>query len=225
MPLSVAIADNHDVTRWGVQSLVENRGDDVVSTAETGQEAVSMVDTHQPDLVIMSLSLPHLNGLEVLFRLQDRSFSVSSVLLTTFDDREHVRTAFERGASAYVLKQDPLSELDEALDAVHRGTTYISSALPSELMEARRERSEPETQSDRSLTMREREILQLTAEGFTSREAGDRLNISHRTVEKHRENIKEKLGLGSVVGMVRYAFQRDILLNPGVQQRRRVAVG
>mgnify|MGYP006279717511 CR=1 FL=1 len=225
MSVTVGIADNHNVTQWGVQSVVENRGDEVVSTAETGQETLTMVDTHRPDLVIMSLSLPHLNGLEVLCRLQDRSFAVSSVLLTTFDDREHVRAAFERGASAYVLKQDPLGELDDALDAVRRGDTYISSALPSELMLSRRDRDASDTDSDRSLTMREREILQLTAEGFTSREAGARLDISHRTVEKHRENIKEKLGLGSVVEMVRYAFQRDMLLSPGIQQRRGVAIG
>ena len=182
MSMTTVIADNHDVTRWGVKSIVENRGGIVVSTAETGQEAVSMAETYDPDLVIMSLNLPRLNGFEVLCRFEKGAYDGSTILLTTFDEREHVRAAFDRGAAAYVL--DP----------------------------------------HQSLTMREREILQLTAEGFTSREAGARLEISHRTVEKHRENIKEKLGLGSVVEMVRYAYQRNLLVSPRFQKPETVPV-
>lgn len=224
MSFSVVIADNHDVTRWGVKSIVENRGGVVVSTAETGQEAVSMAETYDPDVVIMSLNLPLLNGFEVLCRFEQGRYNGSTILLTTFNEREHVRAAFDRGAAAYVLKQDPLGELDAAFDAVGRGECYLSASLPQELLEACSETDPTEADPHQSLTMREREILQLTAEGFTSREAGARLEISHRTVEKHRENIKEKLGLASVVDMVRYAYQRDLLVSPLFQKPETVPV-
>ncbi len=211
MSMSVAIADNHDVTRWGVRSVVERMQGSVVATAETGFGAVSAVEEHAPDLLILSLKLPHLNGFDVLYHLQRRTLGVDALVLTTCTDVERAKAVFERGASAYLLKQDPLNELRRAITTVRGGGRYVSDSLPDTLLETV-ETDEPEHSDPcKPLTMREREVVQLTAEGFTSREVGEYLNISPRTVEKHRENIKKKLGVHTIVEMARLVLQRGVL--------------
>lgn len=214
MSFSVAIADNHDVTRWGVRTVVDNYGGQVVSTAETGLEAVSLVDESPPDLLILSLRLPHLNGFDVLFYLQRCRLAMKVLVLTTCDDEERIQTVFERGASACVLKQDPLEELGMALDAIRHGERYVSSSVPDRVIGKADSQGMAIPTSDSTLTLRERQVMQLTAEGYTSQEVSDYLAISARTVEKHRENIKNKLEMGSVVEMASYASQRGFLFDP-----------
>jgi len=207
--MSVAIADNHEMTRWGVQSLVESMSGAVEATAETGLAAVSMVEEHDPDLLTLSLKLPHLNGYDVLYHLQRRSIDVDVLVLTTCEDEEQVRSVFEMGAAAYLLKQDPLDELCRAIEAVRSGGRYISDALPKGWMEpagadgSQRDPCHP-------LSLREREVMQLTAEGYTSQEVGEHLAISPRTVEKHRENIQAKLELRNAVEMAAYVHRRGL---------------
>jgi DNA-binding NarL/FixJ family response regulator len=219
MSMSVAIADNHEMTRWGVQSLVESMKGTVAASAETGLEAVSMVEEHDPDLLTLSLKLPHLNGYDVLYHLQRRSIDVDVLVLTTCEDEEQVRSVFGMGAAAYLLKQDPLDELCRAIEAVWTGGRYISDALPKAWMEpagadgSRRDPCHP-------LSLREREVMQLTAEGYTSREVGEHLGISPRTVEKHRENIKDKLGIQTLIDMVRFASERGFLPDARVLRSR-----
>lgn len=208
--MSVAVADHHEITRLGVQSVVEGMGGEVVATATTGLEAVSMIEEHTPDLLVLSLRLPHLNGFDVLYHLQRRSIDVNVLVLTTCDDEERVRSVFQQGASGYVLKQDPMDELCQAIERVHAGQRYISSTLPRELVDAAGDDTST-LEEGASLTIRERQVVQLTAEGYTSREVGEHLNISHRTVEKHRENIKRKLDVESLVDMARFALRRNVL--------------
>ncbi len=213
MSFTAVIADNHDVTRWGVQSAIEGMRGQVVTTAETGLDAVSAIDDYAPDVLVLSLRLPHLNGLDVLYYLQEQSLSVRSVVLTTYEEKERVREVFERGGHAYVRKRDSLEEVCAAIRAVCQGERYLSDALPDACM------VEPGAATQgadvyRMLTMREREVVQMTAEGYTSKEVSRRLDISPRTVEKHRENIKRKLGLRSVVEMAEYACQRGFLPDP-----------
>lgn len=214
MSFSVAIVDNHDVTRWGVRTVVENYGGQVVSTAETGLEAMSVAEESPPDLLILSLKLPHLNGLDVLLYLQRCRLAMKILVLTTCDDEERIQTVFDRGASACVLKQDPLDELGMAFDAIQGGDRYVSSSLPDRVLGNADSQGVAVPESDSPLTLRERQVMQLTAEGYTSQEVSDYLAISSRTVEKHRENIKSKLGMGSVVEMASYASERGFLFDP-----------
>lgn len=211
MSMSVAVADNHEMTRWGVRSLVEGLKGEIVSTAETGLEAVSTVEEHNPDLLTLSLRLPHLTGFDVLHHLQRRGLEVDVLVLTTCQDEEQVKAVFEMGASGYLLKQDSLEELCRAIKVVRSGRRYISNTLPGTWMEVDRSEAAEHADPCQPLTLREREVMQLTAEGYTSQEVGEYLSISSRTVEKHRENIKKKLGIRSLVEMVRFASQRGFL--------------
>lgn len=215
MPISVAIAEPHDVTRWGVRSAVERFGGSVVATAETGLDALSMVETHKPTVLTLCLGLPHVSGLDILKHLQKRTVAVEVVVLTTQVEERYVRASFERGASAYVRKQDSLAELDQALQAAVEGEYYLSNALPEDWMSAAGTGvSESEVQY-RTLTMRQREVMQLTAEGYTSEEVGDKLGLSPRTIERHRQCIREKLGLRNVTEMTRYAVHMGLYSTPG----------
>jgi DNA-binding NarL/FixJ family response regulator len=220
MSFSVLIADTHDITRLGVQSVVDTTAGHVVGTAGTGLEAISMAEEHEPDLMIMSLRLPHLNGFDVLYHLERCSLDTDVIVLAACDDEERVRSVFEHGAAAYLCKQDSLDELRRALHAVRAGRTYVSDALPDTLAVPRPRGDGAPPATDPALTSRERQVVQLTAEGFTSREIGEALSISHRTVEKHRENIKKKLGAKSVVEVALFAFRRTVLPDVRVLQGR-----
>jgi DNA-binding NarL/FixJ family response regulator len=223
MPMSVAVADNHEMTRWGVRSLVKSMKGTVVATAETGLDAVSMVEEHDPDLLTLSLKLPHLNGFDVLYHLQRRATEVDVLVLTTCRDEERVKSVFGMGASAYLLKQDPLEELCQAIKAVRAGQHYISDALPTSWMKEGVAGAVEHEDPCGALTLREREVMQLTAEGYTSEEIGAYLDISPRTAEKHRENIKEKLGIQTLIDMVRFAAERGFLPDSRVLRARATA--
>jgi len=223
MPMSVAVADNHEMTRWGVRSLVESLKGNVVATAETGLDAVSMVKEHDPDLLTLSLKLPHLNGFDVLYHLQRRAVEVDVIVLTTCRDEERVKSVFEMGASAYLLKQDPLDELCRAVKTVWAGRHYISDSLPTSWMKEGVAGGGEHEDPCKTLTLREREVMQLTAEGYTSEEIGGYLDISPRTAEKHRENIKGKLGIGTLIDMVRFASDRGFLPDSRVLRSRATA--
>lgn len=218
MSVSVLIVDNHEISRRGVQRLVEGSFDArVVATAGTGLRAVSAVDHHSPRLVVLGLRLPHLNGLDVLHYIEQHNLTVEVVVLTTCQDETCVRTAFKKGAGAYVLKQDSLDELCVALETVMQGKRYLTGTLPEEYMDVGVD--EGTTEPYQSLTTRERQVLQLTTEGYTSKEAGTWLHISSRTVDKHREHIRQKLGLESVVEMAWYLLERRNLPNPHLLPR------
>lgn len=207
MSMSVVIADNHEITRRGVQRLVEGSFEArVVATAGTGLRAASVVECHSPRLVVLSLKLPHLNGLDILHYIQQRGLMVDVLVLTTCREEARVQMAFEKGASAYVLKQDSLEELCLAIESVVEGNRYLTGALPQEYMEV--EVDDATTKPYQSLTIRERQVLQLTTEGYTSKEMGEWLHISPRTVDKHREHIRQKLGVESVVEMARDLLER-----------------
>lgn len=211
MSTSVAIADHHGVTRLGVKSVVDTMQGTVVATAKTGIEAISVIEEHQPDLLVLSLRLPHLNGFDLLYHLQRRTMDVEVVVLAVSESEEQARAAFQRGAAAYLRKQDPLEELVRALKAVRRGQRYLSPALPQPLLETAVCSDADSLGEEVSLTLRERQVMQLTAEGYTSREIGRLLNVSHRTVEKHRENLKRKLEVESLVDVARFALDRQVM--------------
>lgn len=208
MLFSAVIAEDHDTTRKGLRSLVSDQLEArVAATTGNGLDVVPLVHEHEPDVLILDLGLPHLNGLDILRKLQKKDRAMHVVILSMHGEDSYVQDAFRLGAEAYVLKGSPLDELVTAIRAVMKGETYLDSELPDELSDA-----PSNTSSDQDLlTDREREILQLTAEGYTSREIGNKLHISHRTVEKHRENIQKKLDLRNAVEMTAYAHKHGLL--------------
>jgi DNA-binding NarL/FixJ family response regulator len=211
MLISALIVEDHDVTRQGLQHLLENQLEArVVDTTGDGLEAISLLEEHEPDLLVLDLGLPGLNGLDILRRIRSLDLATKVVVLSMHGEDSYVTEAFQLGAKGYVLKGSPLSELTDAIRAAMTGEKYVSSDLSEDLITPD---STGSTVEDRyqTLTDREREVLQLTAEGNTSREIGERLGISHRTVEKHRENIQAKLELRNTVEMAAYAHQRGLL--------------
>jgi DNA-binding NarL/FixJ family response regulator len=205
MSYTVAIADPHDVTRWGVRSIVERFGGSVVDTAETGLDALSVVEEYKPTVLTLCLEFPRVSGFDILRHLQRRTVAVGVVVLTVHDEEPYVRSAFEQGASGYVRKRDPMEEVGTAIRASARGQHYLSDALPEAWMEAAGTAVSEVDEQYRALTVRQREVLRLTADGYTGEEVGEELELSCRTVEKHRQRIQDKLGLKNVVEMTRYA--------------------
>jgi len=211
MLISALIVEDHDVTRQGLQHLLEDQLEArVVDTTGDGLEAISLLEEHAPDLLVLDLGLPGLNGLDILRRIRSLNLSTKVVVLSMHGEDSYVTEAFQLGARGYVLKGSPLSELTEAIQTIIKGGKYVSSDLSEDLIATDPVESDVEDRYD-TLTDREREVLQLTAEGNTSREIGERLGISHRTVEKHRENIQAKLELRNTVEMAAYAHQRGLL--------------
>lgn len=209
---SALIAEDHDLTRQGIHSLLEDRVEmRVAATTGDGLEVFPLVRKHNPDLLVIDLSLPHLNGLDILRKIQKKGFTVEVVVLSMHADDSHVSKAFQLGASGYVLKGAPFEELIEAVRAVMAGDRYLSTGLSAELMDSSHIAEHHAGDRYDQLTDREREVLQLTAEGHTSQEVGERLYISPRTVDKHRENIRKKLELKNTTEMAAYAHRRGLI--------------
>jgi len=215
MLLSALVAEDHDVTRQGLRSLLTNQLDArVVSTTGDGLDVVPLVEKHEPDLVILDLGLPHLNGLDILLKIQSLHLPTKVIVLSMHGEDAYVSEALQSGAAGYVLKGSPLSELTNAIRSAMKGKRYLSSDLSDELLEAASSSGKEGHDRYQTLTEREREVLQLTAEGYTSREIGEKLFISHRTVDKHRENVQDKLELRNTVEMATYAYQHNLIPSP-----------
>jgi len=209
---STVIVEDHDLTRQGIRSLLENRlNATVVAMTGDGLEAFPLVQEYEPDLLVLDLGLPHLNGLEVLRKIQKKDLSVRVVVLSMHGEETYVRKAFELGAASYVLKGAPLEEIVSAVRVAVSGDRYISQGLSEEWLDSVQSAADASVDRYEILTEREREVLQLTAEGYTGPEIGNRLHISPRTVEKHRENLQAKLELRNVVEMAAYAHQRGLI--------------
>jgi DNA-binding NarL/FixJ family response regulator len=212
MLASALIAEDHDLTRQGIRSLLENQLEArVAATTGDGLEVVPLLEEHKPDLLVLDLGLPHLTGLDILREMQERSLSPQVVVLSMHAEDAYVSDAFDLGVSAYVLKGDSTEEVIAAIRAAVAGDRYLSSRLSEEILASTRSaEGEGGDRYDR-LTEREREVLHLTAEGYTSKEIGERLYISHRTVDKHREHVQAKLGLDNTVEMAAYVYRRGLI--------------
>lgn len=214
MLISALIVEDHDVTRKGLRSLLEDHLEArVVATTGDGLDAVPLLREHEPNLLLLDLGLPGLNGLDVLHKIKHLDLEPDIVVLSMHGEDSYVSEAFQLGTSGYVLKGSPLDELIDAIRTVTNGGKYISNELSDKLIESDSGTDEVVRDRYHTLTGREREVLQLTAEGYTSREIGEKLGISHRTVEKHRENLQAKLELRNAVEMAAYAHQRGLIQN------------
>ena len=210
--LRVVIVEDHALVRAGMRALLQKiEGIEVVSDVGDGWEAVKSVQTDTPDLVLMDIAMPGLNGLDATLRIVKESPNTRVILLSMHANEEYFQQALEVGASGYLLKGAELAELELALRAVARGETYLTPAVAKYAIKAYREKSEGPSGPLMKLSMRQREILQLIAEGQTTKDIAQRLNLSVKTVETHRSQLMERLDIHDVPGLVRFAMRVGLI--------------
>ena len=210
--LRVVIVEDHALVRAGMRALLQKiEGVEVVSDVGDGWEAVKSVQTDAPDLVLMDIAMPGLNGLDATLRIIKESPTTRVILLSMHANEEYFQQALEVGASGYLLKGAELAELELALRTVARGETYLTPAVAKYAIKAYREKSEGPSGPLMRLSMRQREILQLIAEGQTTKDIAQRLNLSVKTVETHRSQLMERLDIHDVPGLVRFAMRVGLI--------------
>jgi DNA-binding NarL/FixJ family response regulator len=214
-PLRILIADDHDVMRDGTRSLIERQpGWEVCGLAATGREAVAQAILLQPDIVIMDMSMPELNGLDAAVQIRRRLPRTEILMFTAHETEELVREVFEAGAKSFIYKSDAHEFLVDAIQSLSQHKPFFTSQVSEILFADLINRSENKTtrpESGQRLTGREREIVQLVAEGQSNKEVADKLGISVRTAETHRAHILRKLNLDSIAGLVRYAIRNKMI--------------
>jgi DNA-binding NarL/FixJ family response regulator len=216
--LRVILADDHKLVRAGIKSLLENSdGLQVVGEADNGREAVKLTRELKPDMVFLDIAMPEMNGLQAAELIKKDFPEVKVFILSMYLDEEYVIQALKTGASGYLLKDSAPNELKRALDTIKNGNVYISPAIPREMIDEYRERlkhaSSPGdiVMKKEVLSSRQKEVLQLIAEGNSTREIAEKLFISVKTVETHRSQIMKKLGINDVPGLVRYAIKTGLI--------------
>jgi DNA-binding NarL/FixJ family response regulator len=211
-PLRIVVVDDHAVVRRGVRALLESRTDwEVVAEATTGREALDAVKRHRPEIVVMDISLPELNGLEATRQIVQESPQTEVLVLTMHHSEELAREVLKAGARGYVLKSDADESLITAVDTLRQHKPFLTSGVTEFMLDGfLRDMSVPDLSTRDPVTAREREIIQLLTEGLSNKEAAARLGISVKTIEAHRANIMRKLRLRSVTDLVRYAIRNKI---------------
>jgi DNA-binding NarL/FixJ family response regulator len=208
MTLRILLADEQVMVREGVRALLEREGFDVVAEASDGRDAVHLAATLQPDIAIVDLGLPVLNGLDATREILRASPGTRSIVLTVLAERQSVLDALRAGAKGYVVRTQAAADLLLAIHEVSRGAIYLSPSISGIVVEAYLTLSD--TPSD-PLTPRERQVLQLVAEGRKTREIADLLGVSVKTAESHRVRIMGKLGIRQTAGLVRYAIRQGLI--------------
>lgn len=212
----IIIADDHEIMRKGLRALLEARPEwQVISEASTGREAVEKAKELQPNVAVLDIGMPELNGLEATRHIVHESPQTQVLILTMHESEQMVRDVLDAGARGYVLKSDAARDLVNAVDALSQHRTFFSSRISDILLQAYLHGPErplqPQASARTRLTAREREIVQLLAEGKSNKEVANALNISVKTAETHRTNIMNKLDLHSISELVRYAVRNNIV--------------
>jgi DNA-binding NarL/FixJ family response regulator len=211
--LRIVIADDHEVVRQGVRGVLDGEdGFHVVGEAQDGDAAIALVADVQPHVLVLDVNMPGKSGLDVTRELRAAGVSVRILILSMHDEPEYVLQAVRSGADGYVLKDVSPAELRDAVRAVYEGREYFTAQVSQQLSVGLREEIEEQQLRTRldSLTPRETEVLLLIAEGHTNREAGDRLDISPRTIETHRERVMDKLRVRTVAGLTRFVVEHGL---------------
>ena len=205
MSIRVVIVDDHPMVTEGIQAILESYDDiSVVGTLTNGQDAVEQVQTLAPDVMLLDLNMPGINGLNATEIILEKRPETRILILSMHDSPEYISTALNHGAKGYVLKDVPTEEIRTAIDTVMAGGEYLCTGAKGSLA--------PKTADGREqLTNREQTILLELAQGKTNKEVAAALGISVRTVETHRNNIKRKLGISSTAGLTRYAMEHGVL--------------
>jgi DNA-binding NarL/FixJ family response regulator len=212
--LRVLLADDHSIVRRGLRALLEEAGHTVVAEAGDGLEAIRLCEEHRPDLLILDIGMPRLNGIEVAARTQKLPRPPGVIILSMYGDESYIIRALSAGARAYLLKSATDEDLLPAVQAVASGKPFFSPAVAAVLVEdyVRRLQTRGLTDSFLLLTDREKEVLQLLAEGRSNKEVATLLDLGLSTVETHRANLMQKLGLHNTAEIVLYAVRKGIIV-------------
>jgi len=211
-PVRVLLADDHTLVRAGLRKLLESMPDfEVVGEAGDGLALLAMAEKLQPGLVLMDIAMPGLNGIETTARLVKAWPGIRVLILSMHQNEEYVRQALRHGAVAYLLKDAAPMELELALTAVLRGETYLSPAVSKGVVHDYVQRLRDEQQPGDALSPRQREVLQLIAEGLSTKDIARRLDLSVKTVDTHRSQLMKQLDIHEVAGLVRYAMRAGLV--------------
>jgi DNA-binding NarL/FixJ family response regulator len=212
MPIRVLLADDHALVRAGFRALLEALPEvQVLEEAANGRDAMRLTKLHQPDVVLMDIAMAGMNGLEAAERIVKEFPRVRVLVLSMHANEEYVLQALRVGAAGYLLKDADTAELDIALRAVTRGETYLSPGVSRQVVDDYVRRVGPGTTTLDQLTPRQREILQLIAEGQSTKEIAQTLDLSVKTVETHRAQLMDRLDIHDVAGLVRYAIRTGVV--------------
>ena len=210
--IKVLVVDDHAMFRQGIRALLEGCEDvEIVGEATEGREAIEKVLQLAPQVVLMDIAMPVMGGLEATRRIQKESPNTKVLVLTQYEDSEYILSLLRAGAKGYISKTATASELISAIRTVHQGESYLYPSATTTLIEEYLTRVGGEKNEYERLTDREREILQLVAEGRTNREIADRLFISIKTVLRHRTNVMEKLGFHNRTELIKYAISKGVI--------------
>lgn len=214
MSIRILLVDDHKITRDGLCALIENQpGMDVVGEAENGRDAVKLADKLDPDVIIMDISMPELNGIDATRQIMAASPSTKIIALSMYSDKRYVEGMLSAGVSGYLLKNCAFDELVDAIQAAVDGKAYLSPNIANIVVkDYARKLSGTENISihERQLSSREREVLQLIAEGYNAEQIGSKLYISIKTVSTHRRKIMEKLQKNNVADLIKYAIKEGL---------------
>ena len=208
MRIRIVLADDHVLVRQSLKSLLEREGFQVVAEASDGQQAVRDVASLQPDVAIMDISMPTINGLNAAREMSRSSPKTKTILLTQHDESQYIREALEVGVKGYVLKNQVANDLLVAIQQVTRGQVYLSPGVSSAVIAAYQSKSE---KSKNPLTLRERQVLQLIAEGKSTKDVASLLGVSVKTAESHRTRLMQKLDIHETASLVLYAVRHGIV--------------
>jgi two-component system, NarL family, response regulator NreC len=208
MPTRVLLADDHALVRQGFKAFLERQGFIVVAEASDGQEALRIAAQTQPDIAILDISMPVLNGVDAARELKKASPETGVILLTKHDEDQYVTEALRVGVNGYVLKSQVATDLVHAIQEVSRGSVYLSPCISRAVVDAYLSKTNVSTGA---LSGRERQVLQLVGEGKSTREVAEHLGISVKTAESHRARLMRKLDIHETAGLVRYAIRLGLI--------------
>jgi DNA-binding NarL/FixJ family response regulator len=210
--IRILLADDHTLVRAGLRALVESiDGAEVVGESGEGRETLELIGTLRPDVVLLDIGMPGLNGLEVARRAAEASPRTRVIILSMHAEASYVRQALQAGVAGYLLKGAAVAELPLALASVMRGETYLTPRVSRTVVEGMLGDAAPGADPLAGLTQRQREILQLIAEGRSTKEIAGILDVSVKTVETHRARLMERLGIHDVAGLVRFAIKAGLV--------------
>ena len=212
--ISVLIVDDHTIVRSGVRMLLEAESDiKVVGEALNGREALELVETLHPDVVLMDITMPEMDGLEATMQLKTRFPDINVLVLTMHRSDDYFFEMLKAGASGYILNGAKTSELINAVRIVQRGEIFLYPSMTQKLVQGYLQLADWENEAEPSLSPREKEIFRLLAEGYSNKEIAEKLVISPSTVHSHRGNLMEKLGLNNRRELIQYARKRGLIQN------------
>lgn len=220
--ITVLLADDHTVVRQGLRSLLTAESDiEVIGEAENGRQAVQLTRRLLPDVLVMDIAMPKLNGLEATRQIVRDSPATKVLILSSYSDDEYVHQLTEAGAAGYLIKQTAANDLILAVRETFRGNAFFSPTISKRLLDRYRQsflEGSPVKKRGPRLTPREMEVLQLVAEGYVNKQIASELSISIKTVEKHRQQVMDKLNIHDVAGLTRYAIANGVIeSSPGVR--------